>query len=87
MDFVILCVGQYSDVPKIPEYPAGKGPEAFQGKVIHSMEYAAMDFDTAAEFIKGKKITVVGFQKSALDIAMECSAANGKILLNLSFIW
>ena len=78
MGFVILCVGQYSDVPKIPEFPAGKGPEAFRGKVIHSMEYAAMDFERAAEFIKGKRTTVVGFQKSALDIVMECSAANGK---------
>lgn len=37
-----------------------------------------MDNESARELIKGKKIAVIGSQKSAIDIAAECAAANGK---------
>ncbi|KAL2936885.1 putative flavin-containing monooxygenase 1 [Bienertia sinuspersici] len=77
IDFLILCLGRFSDVPNMPEYPKGKGPEVFQGKVMHSINYSAMDYESARNMVKGKHVTVVGFQKSALDIAMECSIANG----------
>lgn len=73
-------------MPNIPEYPHDMGPEQFYGKVLHSMDYAEMDNETAAKLIKGKKVTVVGLQKSALDIAMECSSANGEMLIQDSLI-
>ena len=69
---MILCIERFSDVPNIPEFPPNKGPEAF-----HFMENADMDYETAAKFATGKQVTVVGYQKSAMDIAMECSNANG----------
>ena len=77
VDFVILCLGRFKDAPNIPDFPAGKGPEVFRGQAIPSMEYAAMDNETAAEFVKGKKVIVVGFGKTGLDVARECSSING----------
>ncbi|KAL3744298.1 hypothetical protein ACJRO7_013543 [Eucalyptus globulus] len=50
----------------------------FDGKVMHSMEYSDMEKSAAAELIKGKRITIVGSQKSAVDLAVECAKANDK---------
>ncbi|CAL1372948.1 unnamed protein product [Linum trigynum] len=77
-DFVVLCLGKFSDVPNFPQFASGQGPEAFQGKVIHSMEYSDLEAEEARNLVKGKRVTVVGFRKTALDIAMECSETNGK---------
>nr|KAJ0209536.1 hypothetical protein LSAT_V11C400185040 [Lactuca sativa] len=41
------------------------------------MDYSAMDHERAKQFVKGKRVVVVGFQKQGLDIAMECSSENG----------
>ncbi len=61
-DFVVICNGVFSE-PKIPQIPGREAFEANGGTVVHSAQ--APD----ASLLDGRSVAVVGFGKSALDIA------------------
>ncbi|KAF3792268.1 putative flavin-containing monooxygenase 1 [Nymphaea thermarum] len=75
-EFLVVCLGKYGDVAKMPEFPTGKGPEIFQGTVLHSLDYSKLDRQEAERLVKGKKVVVVGYKKSAIDFATECAEVN-----------
>ena len=68
MDFVILCIGKYNDLPNIPDFPINKGPDIFNGKVIHSMDHVALGGNLATKFINEKRVIIIGLQKSVVDV-------------------
>ncbi|KAK4546712.1 hypothetical protein RGQ29_032874 [Quercus rubra] len=75
-EFLVVCIGKYEDVPKIPEFPRSKGPEIFQGKVLHTIDYCKLQKEETSQLLKGKKVAVIGFKKSAIDLALECAEEN-----------
>lgn len=72
----MVCIGKYGDIPRIPELPHNKGPQVFQGQVLHALDYCKLENDAASELLKDKKVVVIGYKKSALDLAVECAEAN-----------
>lgn len=60
-DYIVITTGIYFD-PYMPEFP---GQERFKGQVIHTKQYRA------PKQVTGKKVVVLGFGKSALDVAGE----------------
>ncbi|XP_010494596.1 PREDICTED: putative flavin-containing monooxygenase 2 [Camelina sativa] len=75
-EFVVVCTGKYGDVPRIPAFPMKKGPEIFKGKVLHSMDYSKLHKEKASLLLRGKNVAVIGFKKSAIDLALESALAN-----------
>uniref|UniRef100_A0A0D9VQB6 Flavin-containing monooxygenase n=1 Tax=Leersia perrieri TaxID=77586 RepID=A0A0D9VQB6_9ORYZ len=75
-EFVVMCTGKYGDVPRMPVFPMGNGPEVFKGKVMHSLDYCKLNEEETVELMRGKKVVVVGYKKSAIDLALECAEAN-----------
>ncbi|XP_041006840.1 probable flavin-containing monooxygenase 1 [Juglans microcarpa x Juglans regia] len=75
-EFIVVCIGKYGDIPKIPEFPRNKGPEIFQGRVLHSIDYCKLDKESTSTLLGGKKVAVIGYKKSAIDLALECAEAN-----------
>ena len=75
-EFVVMCTGKYGDVPRMPVFPPGKGPEVFKGTVMHSLDYCKLSEEETVELMRGRKVVVVGYKKSAIDLANECVQAN-----------
>ena len=72
----MVCTGKYGDIPLMPTFPHNKGPEVFKGKVLHTIDYCKLNNEATSDLLKGKKVVVIGFKKSATDIAMDCAQEN-----------
>ena len=83
MDFVILHIRKYNDLPNIPDFPINKGPDIFNGKVIHSMDHVALGGNLATKFINEKRVTIIGLQKSVVDVVAKVATKNGKKHLHI----
>ena len=60
-DYFVMAPGMFN-IPKIPDWP---GTEDFTGEIIHSSQLQE------TQQIAGKKVAVVGFSRSAMDIAVD----------------
>ncbi len=77
-DFFVMAPGMFNRA-KIPEWP---GMNDFRGEVIHSSQLR----DSAQ--VKGRKVAIVGFSRSAMDIAVDISAdAESVAILHRSVRW
>ncbi|KAH9366543.1 hypothetical protein HPB48_010303 [Haemaphysalis longicornis] len=73
-DRVMVCSGHHS-IPSIPLVP---GREKFGGRVMHSREYKYSD-----ENLRGKRVVVVGFGNSAVDMAVDMTGFTKQVLLSI----
>lgn len=64
-DFVVVCTGLYSNKPHLPTFA---GQDQFRGSVLHISQLQDRNQ------LRGKRVAVIGFGKSATDAALESSA-------------
>ena len=80
-DYLVVCNGIFSQ-PVVPEF---EGAEAFisqGGHILHSSEFHHV------EEAKGKNVVVVGYGKSACDIAQAvCAVASNTVVVARQLIW
>ncbi len=70
-DFVAVCTGQFSD-KNTPDFPGAAEFRDHGGQILHSSEY------TDPATLAGKDVLVLGFSKSATDIAVNAVKAGAK---------
>ena len=69
-DLVVIATGLYSNVPYMPAF---HGQESFRGEVLHISQVK-----TRAP-VEGKRVAVVGYGKSATDVAIESAAVASEV--------
>ncbi|KAH7105476.1 hypothetical protein BKA62DRAFT_391123 [Auriculariales sp. MPI-PUGE-AT-0066] len=80
-DHIVICNGPYSR-PHLPKYPGKETFDAGGGRFLHSSEF--LDVETA----RGKNILVVGYGKSACDVAVSaCSTASSVTVVARKLRW
>ena len=65
-DHVVICIGLYSDTPHVPEFPER---EVFDGEIMHNSQLKS------PEQLRGKRVAIIGYGKSASDAALESARA------------
>jgi len=73
-DHVVLCNGLFTKT-SLPDVAGRDAFEAARGRVIHSVEF------NDAQLAAGKDVVVVGFGKSALDVAYEARKVARRVTL------
>ena len=80
-DYLVVCNGLFSE-PLIPEYSGAGEFTAAGGQLIHTSQLRSVDL------AKGKRVAVVGFGKSALDVATALShVSTSTTIIARRLIW
>jgi dimethylaniline monooxygenase (N-oxide forming) len=81
-DFVVVASGTFSD-KNVLTHPGQDGFEYAGGTVLHSCEY------TDPALVRGKKVVVLGFSKSATDVAVNAvrEGADEVTIVYLEPVW